>query len=132
MHKVLHGFWMRGDFFIVITSDKKNNSYYLEMYRYNSKERLDLRFMFMSKEHVTFDICHCASRRYASIYVEEHKVQEQRICKMTLFLLDSQRFKVSEELSLGLGKSFHFGQGVRTIHDKQIPTRRGASKGRIF
>ena len=75
-HKVLHGFWMRGDYFIVITNDKTNNSYYLEMYRYSTRkqEMLDSRFILMSKEHVIFDICHCASRRYTSIYVEEQRV----------------------------------------------------------
>ena len=65
---------MHGDFFIVITNDKSNNSYFLEMYRYNTLEQLDSRFIFMSKEYVTFDISHCASRRYTSIYVEEQKV----------------------------------------------------------
>ena len=40
-HKILHGFWMQGDFFVLVTHDITNNGYYLELFQYDSPEQED-------------------------------------------------------------------------------------------
>ena len=77
--KIQHGFWMRGDFSIVLSFDKRNNHYYLEMYRYAQIPNIvDKEFLFESKERIEIQVELNEGRRLASILVEEYNVQTQQ------------------------------------------------------
>ena len=55
-YKILHGFWMQGDFFILVTHDITNNRYYLELFQYDSYEQEDKFLLFQTRDNVSFNI----------------------------------------------------------------------------
>ena len=101
-HKIVDGFWLQGDFFILVTLDRTTNNYYLELYHVDDCDIKDKRLLFKSNDNVIVNIEHCDDRRFFSIFVEEKSFQTKTVNKMTLYILDSAKFKLGIPAKLRL------------------------------
>ena len=121
--KIQHGFWMRGDFFIVLSFDKRNNHYYLEMYRYAQIPNIvDKEFLFESKERLEIQVELNEGRRLASILVEEYNMQTQQFMKNTMYLLNSSEFKVASTQSDT--QIYRISAGMQAVTHDELPSRK--------
>ena len=114
---------MRGDFFIVLSFDKRNNHYYLEMYRYAQIPNIvDKQFLFESKERLEIQVELNEGRRLASILVEEYNMQTQKFMKNTMYLLNSSEFKVASTQSDT--HIYRISAGMQAVTHDELPSRK--------
>ena len=109
-----------GDFFIVLSFDKKTNNYYLEMYRWSNKDVIDKQFILESKHLLDISVELDDTRANASILIQEFNLQTNTFVKHQIVLLNSYAFSVT---SPSQNNKATISNGMRVIESDQLPKR---------
>lgn len=70
MHKIVEGFWMKGDFCVFITFDRVQQHYYFELFNKNQEGPLDTVLIAVAHELITFYVEKSSDAGYTAILCE--------------------------------------------------------------